>query len=127
MKTILIVDDDKTSLLLAKTVLSEKYKVIAVTMGSQALKFLETNSCDLVLLDVEMPEMDGFAVLEEIQKMDMGKELPVVFLTGNTDGPTLTKCINRGAAEVITKPVIKSLVEKRLDNLLELYDFRNAQ
>ena len=60
MKHILIVDDNKTSLAAARAELGSIYKITAVTMGAQALKFLEKSSCDLILLDINMPEMDGF-------------------------------------------------------------------
>ncbi len=63
MKRILIVDDDKVSLATAKGVLGDDYKVFAVLDGTQALKFLEKNECDLILLDINMPGMNGFEVM----------------------------------------------------------------
>ena len=78
MKKILIVDDDKVSLMTAKTVLSDVYKVIAVTEGVQAVKFLSKNSCDLILLDINMPGMDGFAAFKAIREVENGAEIPIV-------------------------------------------------
>ena len=71
MKHILVVDDNKTNLMTAKAALQEQYKVTAVLMGVHALKFLESNMCDLILLDIDMPQMDGFEVLARIKEMQL--------------------------------------------------------
>ena len=80
MEHILVVDDNKTNLASARMVLNDMYKVTSVTMGVQALKFLEKNTCDLILLDINMPEMDGFEVLEQIKANPEWMEIPVIFL-----------------------------------------------
>ena len=63
MKNILVVDDNKTNLMSAKAVLSEKYKITAVTQAAQGLRYLQNNTCDLILLDVEMPETVSYTHL----------------------------------------------------------------
>ena len=63
MKHILVIDDKKTTRTLVRSVLSTDYKVISVMNGTQAITFLKSNTCDLILLDVKMPEMDGFAYI----------------------------------------------------------------
>lgn len=67
MYHILIVDDDKLNLTVARNALSGTYKVTAVISGEQALHFLQNNICDLILLDINMPEMDGFEVMTKIR------------------------------------------------------------
>lgn len=62
MQNIMIIDDDKMNLATARKVLSDTYKVIPVLRGSQALTYLEQSSCDMILLDINMPEMDGFEI-----------------------------------------------------------------
>jgi len=124
MRHILIVDDNKTNLIAAKTVLSELYKVTAVTMGAQALKFLENNSCDMILLDVDMPEMDGFEVIREIKARNFDNEPPVLFLTGNTDVNTLSRCIDEGGMDVLEKPFVQNVLLNRISLLFELLDYR---
>lgn len=124
MKHILIVDDNKTNLIAAKTVLSEIYKVTAVTMGAQALKFLENNSCDMILLDIDMPEMDGFEVLAKIKEKNMEKEPPVLFLTGNTEAGILSRCIDDGGMDVLEKPFVRSVLLNRVALLFELLEYR---
>lgn len=126
MKNILVVDDNKTNLMSAKAVLSEVYKVTAVTMGVQALKFLENNTCDLILLDVDMPEMDGFEVLHKVKEMHLSPEPPVVFLTGNTDAVTVTRCIDEGGFDVIDKPFVKALMMARLDHIFEYIEMKKS-
>jgi len=124
MKHILVVDDNKTNLISAKTVLSDEYKVTAVTMGAQALKFLENNTCDLVLLDIDMPEMDGFEVLKRMKEMNLPKEPPVLFLTGNTEAEILSRCIDDGGMDVLEKPFVRSVLLNRIAILFELLEYR---
>ena len=93
MKNILVVDDNKFNLTAAKKVLCDDYKVTAVMRGAQALTFLEGNDCDIVLLDINMPEMDGFEVLERIRGIERCRNLPVIFLTADDDSETETPCL----------------------------------
>ena len=127
MKNILVVDDNKTNLMSAKAVLSEKYKITAVTQAAQGLRYLQNNICDLILLDVEMPEMDGFEMIQKIKEMQLEKEPPVVFLTGNTDAVTVTRCIESGGVDVIAKPFVKALILARLEHILEWMDLKKRE
>ena len=124
MKHILIVDDDKTNLAMAKRGLSDIYKISAVTMGSQALKFLENNTCDLILLDINMPEMDGFEVLEIIKSNEAHKSIPIIFLTADNDAVTENRCLEAGALDFIAKPFVQSVMRSRISRILELEDMR---
>ena len=124
MKSILIVDDNKINLMSAKTVLSDTYKVIAVTMGARALKFLGTSTPDLILLDIDMPEMDGFEVLQKIKEMKSENPIPVLFLTGNTQAEILDRCITDGGFDVMEKPIIRNVLLNRIAHILELMEYR---
>ena len=124
MKHILIVDDDKTNLAMAKRGLSDIYKISAVTMGSQALQFLENNTCDLILLDINMPEMDGFEVLEIIKSNEAHKNIPIIFLTADNDAVTENRCLEAGALDFIAKPFVQSVMRSRISRILELEDMR---
>lgn len=124
MRHILIVDDNKTSLASARSELSNIYKITAVTMGSQALKFLENNSCDLILLDINMPEMDGFEVMKRIRENPERKNIPIVFLTADTDPVTESRCLEEGAQDFITKPFVPVVMHSRIARILELEDSR---
>ncbi len=124
MKHILVVDDNKTNLLAAKTVLEELYKVTAVTSGAQALRFLEKNTCDLILLDINMPEMNGFEVLANIKQRDSSSGIPVLFLTADNDMESWERCIREGAMDVMEKPFVKGVMLSRIGYILELMELR---
>lgn len=124
MKHILVVDDDKTNLMMAKEALSSSYKVTAVTKGTQALAFLEKNTCDLILLDLMMPEMDGFEVMSRIQQMEGRENIPIIFLTADNDAAVESKCLEEGAQDFIAKPFVKRVMLSRIERLLELEELR---
>lgn len=124
MKHILIVDDNKMNLLLAKKVLSDTYNVTAVLSGKEALDFLGKDTCDLVLLDINMPEMDGFEVMGEIRKIETHKTLPIIFLTADDDAETENRCLEEGALDFIAKPFVPSVMRSRIGRILELEDMR---
>lgn len=126
MKTILIVDDNKVSLSTAKTVLNDYYRIITVTHGSQALTFLDKNACDLILLDINMPEMDGFEVYSKIREKDNCAEIPIIFLTSDNDAATETRCFEAGAIDFIAKPFVPSVILSRVGRVLELEDLRKS-
>ena len=125
MKTILVVDDDNLTLALAKSVLSEKYKVVPVIKGKRALAYLENSKCDIILLDINMPEMDGFEVLSRIREMEQCRNIPVIFLTADIDAETETRCFKEGAVDFIGKPFVPDVMLSRISRLLELEELRN--
>lgn len=122
MKHILIVDDNKTSLSTAKSALNDAYKVTAVTSGAQALKFLEKNLCDIILLDINMPEMDGFEVMKKIREDSKHADIPIIFLTADSDAETESRCLEEGASDFIAKPFVLNVMRSRISRILELDD-----
>lgn len=126
MKNILIVDDNKLNLTAARKVLSGDYKVIPVMRGAQALTYLESGECDIILLDINMPEMDGFEVLARIREMEQGKNIPVIFLTADSDSETETRCFKEGAIDFIAKPFVPEVMLSRIGRVLELEDLRRS-
>ena len=126
MKTILIVDDNKLNLTTAKSVLSSEYRVISVMRGQQALSFLADNACDLVLLDINMPDMDGFEILENIRRIENCQNLPVIFLTADGDVGTETRCFEAGAVDFIAKPFVPDVMRSRVGRILELEELRRS-
>ena len=124
MYHLLIVDDDKTNLSAAKNALSDAYKITAVTSGEQALKFLKNNVCDLILLDINMPEMDGFEVMEKIKANPERADIPIIFLTADNDPQTESRCLEKGAMDFITKPFVLNVMLSRISRLLELEALR---
>ena len=104
-KKILAVDDRPDVLNTVKAVLRDRYAVYAVTNHEAALKFLSGNKCDLILLDIEMPDMDGFSLLEIIRKMPGYRSTPVLFLTGNVSVENIKHSVSSGGNDFIKKPV----------------------
>lgn len=104
-KHILIVDDDSRVLRMLKTYLADRYELATAINGKVALKFLETKSTDLVLLDYEMPTENGAAVLEKIRANEKTKNLPVVFLTGVTKENKIKEVVNLNIQGYLIKPV----------------------
>ena len=123
-KTILVVDDSKANLTLAKQALDEHYQVSLVPSGSTALRFLEKRVPDLILLDINMPEMDGLETLRRIRETEEGKDIPVIFLTSRTDPETEVECLRLGASDFIGKPFVPEVMRSRIARTLELEEYR---
>ena len=125
MKSILVVDDAVTNLKFVESVLKDDYKLILVKSGERAVKYLESNTVDLVLLDLLMPEMDGIQVYEEIRKMELAESVPVVFLTADTDVENEIKCLEMGAIDFIRKPFVPEVMKNRINGILQLEELKN--
>ncbi len=126
MKHILIVDDNKANLTSAKTALADIYKVTAVVSGEQALKFLEKNTPDMILLDINMPGMDGFEVMSKIKSDFDLRDIPIIFLTADSDVETEQRCLDEGAVDFIAKPFVPAVMRSRISRTLELQDLRKS-
>src|SRR3989441_10426173 len=103
-KRILVVDDDENILSLERTILEQKgFDVTAAAGGGEALKLLAGQVFDLVLLDVMMPEIDGFTVCRKIKEDPRLKDVPVIFLTAKGGGEALAEGFESGAGMYINK------------------------
>ena len=108
MKIIFIVDDNDTNLMAAKTALEGNYKTYALPSAEKMFKLAEKIMPDLILLDIDMPEMDGFEAIKVLKSDDRLKSIPVIFLTGKSDEATETKGLELGALDYINKPFSES-------------------
>ena len=117
---ILVVDDSTINLRSAEHMLEDKFLVHSMTSGKSALEFLENTLPDLMLLDLHMPEMDGFEVMEQMQSHDRYKDIPVVFLTADDDRDTEIKGFQMGALDFIKKPFVADIMIQRINRILEL-------
>ncbi|MGN0290696.1 MAG: SpoIIE family protein phosphatase [Lachnospiraceae bacterium] len=124
MQHILLVDDNLTSLKQAAALLKDHYKVSMVKSGKQALEFLEKFTPNLILLDIEMPEMDGFETISRIKNDERFKKIPVIFLTGNHDTATEMKGFEYGAVDFITKPFSQEVMFHRINLQIELFEYQ---
>ncbi len=119
-KRILVVDDSATNLKVVESVLKDHYKLTLVKSGMQALKYLENNSVDLILLDLMMPELDGFETYERIMELPHNNDVSVVFLTADTDVQREIKGLEMGAVDFIRKPFVPAVMLNRIDRILRL-------
>ena len=123
-KHILIVDDVTTNLKLAAEVLQEHYKLSMAKSGQQAIQFLQKAKPDLILLDVRMPEMDGYQTLELIKANPNTANIPVVFLTVDDQRESEIKGLKMGAMDFILKPFEPEVMLSRIDKILQIEDLR---
>ncbi|MEU3561357.1 MULTISPECIES: response regulator [unclassified Kitasatospora] len=113
---VLVVDDDPVNrMLLTRLVEMEGYLAITAEDGQAACDLLSTKDVDAVLLDIEMPGMDGFSVLEHVQKDVATRDIPVIMISGVEDMDSIVKAISLGAADYIPKPANKVLLRARID------------
>lgn len=124
MKKIVVVDDDRMNLATARKVLGDAYKVIPFMRGEDAVSFLRENTCDMILLDINMPGMNGFQVLEQIRSLVGCEEIPVIFLTADNDTETEIRCFRKGAIDFIAKPFVPEIMRSRVGRSLELEELR---
>lgn len=122
---ILVVDDDKANLALAQKILLPQYRIAASGSGAAALKYLEHNRPDLILLDINMPDMDGFAVMEELRKKENTASIPVIFLTADNLAETEIRCFRVGAMDFVTKPFVPDILLSRVGKTIELDQYRH--
>lgn len=119
--TILVVDDVPDNLDVLVGVLNDDYRVKAANSGERALKLLEGgNIPDLILLDVMMPEMDGFEVCRRIKSNPATSDIPVIFLTAMGDAVNVTQGLELGAVDYITKPADPPILKARIRTHLRL-------
>ena len=119
-KRILVVDDDENILNLEKTILEQKgFDVIGAAGGAEALTLLGQRTFDLVLLDVMMPEVDGFTVCRKIKEDPRLKDVPVIFLTAKGGGEALAEGFESGAGMYINKPFTANKLLTIVNTMLE--------
>ena len=123
-KIILIVDDDRLTLSTAQNLLGEQYKVVALNSGKQAYKYLDRHTPDLILLDINMPEIGGFEVMRALQADPRWKKIPVIFLTADRSSETEVECFRMGACDFVSKPFEPQSMLSRIKSTLELDGYR---
>jgi len=120
-KTILIVDDTQTNVHTLIDLLDDKYDILASLDGESALEIIdEEDSIDLILLDIMMPNMDGFDVCKKIKENLKTKNIPVIFITAKTDDDSIETAYDLGGVDYITKPFRAREVLSRISNHLAL-------
>jgi len=119
VKTIFIVDDNDTNLMAAKTALDGTYKTFALPSAAKMFKLLEKITPNLILLDVDMPEMDGFQAMSALKSDEKLKSIPVIFLTAINDPESEIRGFEMGALDFINKPFSAPVLIKRIETHIE--------
>ncbi|MBO4216519.1 MAG: response regulator [Clostridia bacterium] len=122
MDWIIVVDDDVTNLKMAGHILSKNgMRVSALKSGRAMLDYVEANGApDLILLDVNMPEMDGFEALKRLRETEVGRDIPVVFLTAEENEGAETTGLSLGAMDFVKKPFIPDVLALRIRHIIDL-------
>lgn len=118
-KVILAVDDAAFILSRITDALEKHYNMVTVNSGARALKYLDKNKPDLILLDIRMPIHDGFEILREIRSMEDRADIPIIMLTAMEDKQSVMKGIELGICDYILKPFAPDDLLERVQRVLE--------
>ncbi|MDR1949430.1 MAG: response regulator, partial [Spirochaetaceae bacterium] len=116
--TIFLVDDNMANLTAGKTMLKDHYDIFSIPSGNKLFELLEKVTPDLILLDIEMPEMNGYEAIKKLKADRRTDGIPVIFLTARTDPGSELEGLSLGAIDYISKPFSPPLLLKRLENHL---------
>jgi len=113
-----MVDDNITNLNMGKSMISTFYQVIPASSAAAMFKILKGVTPDLILLDIEMPEMNGYEAIKKLKSDEYRKDIPVIFLTSNDDPYSEVEGFDLGAADYVTKPFSAPILLKRIEKEL---------
>ena len=126
-ETILIVDDSQFHQDLLENTLKDEYNVLLASTALEATEFLSKGTMpDLILLDIEMPEVDGLSLCLQLKKENHTKEIPIIFISGRSREDDEIKGLQYGAVDYIKKPYQISIVKMRVSTHLELKRSRDT-
>src|SRR4029077_3837116 len=121
MESLLVVDDNELNRdALSRRLRQRGFGVTTASSGPEALSWLDRERCDLVLLDVEMPDMSGFEVLRQLRATRSATDLPVIMVTARTHGTDIVTALELGANDYVTKPVDFPVALARISTHLSL-------
>ena len=119
-KRILVVDDEPETLAAMRQILGAEYALIFATSGQEALAVCKRQRPKMVLLDIRMPDMDGYQVCAELKQNEATRDIPVIFVTHMADVGNETAGFDAGAVDYITKPLVPAIVRARVRTHLSL-------
>jgi len=120
MKTIFVVDDNDVNLVQARRALDGHYRVRTMSSAERMLAVIDKIIPDLILLDIQMPEMDGFAAIKILKDNEQTANIPIMFLTASTDDEIEAKGLEYGAVDFVTKPFSPSVLLNRIAHHLNI-------
>lgn len=123
--TVMIVDDVPANIRALVKALSADHEIVAATRGRDALKMVEQAQPSLILLDVEMPDIDGYEVCRQLRESPIAGEIPIIFVTSRHDEEDELRGLQAGAVDYITKPFREAIVRARVRSHLQLKRYRD--
>lgn len=126
---ILVVDDKGMNRFMLGGMFRDNFEILEAANGLEAIEVLEKEQDELavVLLDIIMPVMDGFGVLEHMKKNPKLKKIPVVIVTDDSSEATSVKTFEYNVADMVIKPFEPRIIRRRVQNIIELYAYRNEE
>ena len=122
-KKILVLDDDSNMRMLLDFVLHKQYDIYTKENGARGLDWLARgNHPDLIITDIDMPEMDGFAFLKKIREKDTLNKIPVIILSGNQSNKMRMQSLREGASDYQTKPFVPDEIFHKIEKALHAYE-----
>lgn len=126
MGKILIVDDTPKNIQMAMNILkNEGHHMFYAQSGDKALKIVEENSFDLILLDIMMPEMNGYDVCNELKKNEKTKDIPIIFLSGKDSTSDIERAYEVGGVDYVVKPFISIELITKANNYIKLKELED--
>ena len=123
---ILIVDDEEVNRAILGVIFRSTYEIVEASNGQEAIEQIKQNpNLALVCLDVVMPVLDGFGVLEYMKEQKMLETVPAILITGETVRDSEDRAYAYGIADVMHKPFYPDIVKRRASNIIELYQHKN--
>ena len=123
--SVLVIDDEKANIIKLTHILSPEYTVYASKSGRNGIETAKNNLPDVILLDILMPEMDGYEVFCLLKNLEETKEIPIIFITGLGDAADEEKGLALGAADYISKPFSAAIVQLRIKNQIKILNLIN--
>jgi len=124
--TIVLVDDNLSNLTIGRNMLKKFYQVIPVPSAGDMFELLKKVIPDLILLDIEMPEMNGYEAIKKLKSDERLKDIPVIFLTAKKDSDSELEGLDLGAADYVTKPFFAPMLLKRIEKELLFVKQKNG-
>lgn len=122
MHSVVIIDDSYFNIRIMEDILSDEYRLYSTTNGKEGIKIVKELKPSIVLVDIVMPEMDGFEVIKEIKKDPVISEIPVIFLTGLSDEDNEELGFSLGAVDYIIRPLRASIVRARIRTHIQIFE-----
>jgi len=120
LKTIFVVDDSDTNLSMAEAVLEDQYRVMTMPSAAKMFNLLDKVLPDLILLDIEMPDINGFEAIQKLKSESKWHDIPIMFLTGRNDSDVEAKGLEMGAVDFVTKPFSAPVLINRIQTHLDI-------